>query len=866
MIITTAKILHSTLLKIIFAVSVAVIILAVILAKGLSIPEIDLPGLKIKEFYIKLDKKLIIEIDRVEIGKKKKSGSALQELDNIGNLLRFIPHFFEKIQINDIVTGEETAHLLFFDDVFYAETDKLELATRIFFDPEKKILFAKIETLYILKPDLTLKGRFAYDVKNHVWKGEGRYSGLNLNGLFSVWHKKDLIGFNINSEPTDSIKPLVDYLDPPPDIKVWIYPKIPAKRYILHDLKGEITLKQDGKIVFDPEKVTGFATAYDADIHFHPDVPPVHTRQIDIRYRHDILGFKLYNPLYRKKKLDGSYVRIRNLLGRGGKTELDAHIVVKDRFDDSIRNILGAYNIPIPFVQTKGTMDAVVDFTVALADGSIVSYKGDYKSESAELLFDNVIPIPVENLHVISDNNLVTIKPCRIRFDPYLKAALKGTIDLDKKDADFYATIDKFKFPTGRLPLLSIQQDTLHVKMDFKKHILFNIPSLDASLQYRPGGEMQIALHDLSRLKHYFEGPLKPIEEGVLNIIHRPEHTDVKGEIDYKNDILLQEGKPLEHFTIEATLLPEKIDVALNDTIRIHKKGKLTTIHYANTDINVIKLRELLRPYLKDQHAAEKSRSEANLIHIYGKTSTIHTQYAYLPCDALQLKITTSHPFSALFESKHGSGTIRGIFYDDNMKIVGRDLSDKVAHGIPPLDNLYGGYFDFDTAGKIDDFNGTMIARDTMWAKSAVYNNVLAALNSIPAILMLKNPGFSNKGFKIKKAVVQYHYKAPIFTFENINIHGKSANIFGKGKIDFEKEHIDIKMRIQFLETISATMHKIPVAGYILFGDNGKISIGLSVEGRLDDPKVHTTAAKDIVTAPINIMKRTFTFPFHLFK
>jgi hypothetical protein len=226
----------------------------------------------------------------------------------------------------------------------------------------------------------------------------------------------------------------------------------------------------------------------------------------------------------------------------------------------------------------------------------------------------------------------------------------------------------------------------------------------------------------------------------------------------------------------------------------------------------------------------------------------------------------TLHPYSTLFESKNGSGTIHGLFYDDNIKIVGRHLPDRVIHGIPALDDLYGGYFNFDAVGRFDDFNGTVTFQDTLWTNSAVYNNILATLNTVPAILTLKNPGFNKKGFKIKKGAIRYHYRSPVFHFDSIAIHGESANIFGKGAIDFEKESIDVKMRIQFLESVSATMHKIPIAGYILLGDDGTISLGLSVTGPLKDPKVKTSAAKDIVTAPLNIIKRTITFPFHLFK
>ncbi len=840
------------------------IALAIVLANGVHLPKIDLPGLKVSEFYIKLDKKFIIEIDRVVIGKTEKKENTAQELDDIGTVLRFVPHLFEKIQINEIVAGGETASVLFYDGIFYIETSRLQLATQIYYDEAKRVLFAKIHTLYLVEPDTIVRGRFAYDPKHGVWRGDGTYDGLNMKGRFTIWRDRSVIGFEIDSEPTDSIKPLVDFLAPPEPIKVWIYPKIPAKRYVLHYLRGQVELKNDGSVAFDPEKVEGFATAYDADIHFHPKVPPVHARQIDVTYRHDTLGFKLYEPVYEKKRLDGSFVRIRNLVGKKGPVELDAHIVIDDRFDASIRKILMAYRIPVPFVQTKGRMKGVTDLTVALKTGRITSYRGDYRAKSAVLLFDNVLPVPVENLHVTADKLRFAIAPCTVRLKPYLQARLEGTLDLGKKRGDFDATLERFDFAPGGTPLLSAKGDTLHVTMDFKKEILFTAPSLAAKVRYMPGGGMVLSAEDLSRLKPFFRGPLAPIEGGSLHATFKKGHGDLKADLRYPNEILKYKNKPLENLHLTTRFGPEGVEADLNGLATLQKRGKITTIRCKNLDINIVRLRKLVVADLQ-KSGGEKEKSEPAIVRIYGANTILRGDYAYLPCDSYEMKVTTQ-PLSALFESKHGAGTIYGLFYNDDIKIVGKHLPDTVIHGIPALDDLYGGYFDFDAVGKFDDFNGTITFQDTLWAKSAVYNNMLATLNSIPSLLTLKNPGFNQKGYKIKKGTIDYHYKSPVFHFDKIAIHGESANIFGQGDIDFAKETINVKMRVQFLQTVSQTMKNIPIAGYILFGDDGTVSVGLSIEGTLKNPKVETSAAKDIVTAPLNIIKRTFTFPFHLFK
>ncbi|MCF6330599.1 MAG: AsmA-like C-terminal domain-containing protein, partial [Sulfurimonas sp.] len=64
---------------------------------------------------------------------------------------------------------------------------------------------------------------------------------------------------------------------------------------------------------------------------------------------------------------------------------------------------------------------------------------------------------------------------------------------------------------------------------------------------------------------------------------------------------------------------------------------------------------------------------------------------------------------------------------------------------------------------------------------------------------------------------------------------------------------------------LGSAASKIPIVGYILFGDD-TISTTLKVIGKLDNPKVKSMIAKDIIVAPINIIKRTLSLPFNLLK
>ena len=62
---------------------------------------------------------------------------------------------------------------------------------------------------------------------------------------------------------------------------------------------------------------------------------------------------------------------------------------------------------------------------------------------------------------------------------------------------------------------------------------------------------------------------------------------------------------------------------------------------------------------------------------------------------------------------------------------------------------------------------------------------------------------------------------------------------------------------------LGSSISKIPFVGQILLGKE-TLSTTLKLSGTLDDPEINTQVAKDIASAPINIIKRTFMYPFEL--
>ncbi len=157
---------------------------------------------------------------------------------------------------------------------------------------------------------------------------------------------------------------------------------------------------------------------------------------------------------------------------------------------------------------------------------------------------------------------------------------------------------------------------------------------------------------------------------------------------------------------------------------------------------------------------------------------------------------------------------------------------------------------------------GEIIVEGGVMKDFKAYNNTLAFINTLPALVSLHNPGFSQKGFAIKKGVVEYRMiERKNIIFDSVYIEGAAATIVGRGELDLEKKTINMDLAIQVAGQLGKVVGSVPLLGYILTGEDKSITVGLKITGSLDKPIVKTSAAKEILTLPLGILKRTLESP-----
>lgn len=160
---------------------------------------------------------------------------------------------------------------------------------------------------------------------------------------------------------------------------------------------------------------------------------------------------------------------------------------------------------------------------------------------------------------------------------------------------------------------------------------------------------------------------------------------------------------------------------------------------------------------------------------------------------------------------------------------------------------------------------GRIIIEGGILSDFKAYSNTLAFINTLPALATLNRPGFSSEGFKIEEGVIDYIMTPQKIVFESVYLKGNTATVVGKGTVWLTgTKKVDVDLAIQTVREFGKVVGKIPLLGYILMGDDNSMTVGLKIGGTLDDPKVSTSVAKDILTLPLEILKRTINAPAHM--
>ena len=892
---------------------------------GIKINSFSLANVSVSQFYLKLDKKLILTVENVILNDKETQSASTFE--DIKKDLQFFPkilHYFKSIDIENLALANNRFTIKLEDNYLYLDNKFLNLATS--FEHSSSNTKFDLYSLYLKEQDMLLDGKIDINYLNDEIKYDGKFFLNDVISNLKINANRKNVDFYVDSNYFENLHFLKPYLkDIDQNAKEWMYENVlgPIK---LNQFTGKYDLIKNE---LDLNSLNGKATIKKAQITFHKDVETIKTSKIDVTFNNGNLTFILDNPTFKDISIDGSFVKIENLASNeNGKVIV--HIKTNHRLDDKIQSILKAFNIHIPLIQKDGSTNAHLILDIPYSH-PMKTY-GEFKITDSNISINNSFDFYSKSADVKLDGSVVKIKNADFKHKDMIDANINLDIDTNSLKAVGNTNIKQIFIKSDTNEIINLQNKTSKLDLDFNDDVNINLPNLDVYLSI--DDLINIDIKDLSKLVSSSQ-LLKEnsIENGNLLIkIKDFENMKFDGVV-YGNELQLYSKEENQNNKTKKLLLNGLIDNSVtkisfediylknkNDIYDV-KKGSVEILandinfnaKVQNLDIPLKKNNELVKTLdLKGRLNKESLKIESEdksiiyetnendeyaKVYLKGYDVLINTKddekkeiVKYkIDADNTNLVINDKYKFLAdkinatidediILDLKYLNSEIK--FEDINNKnmILATNLNDDYLNTIFSKEIFLGGMMDIEANGKNYELEGKIKLTTSTIKDLAFINNLITFVNTSPALLnpllaipslidMVNNDGFNLNGYAINKGNVSFKY-SPInnmILVKDLTTIGNSVDFEGNGIINLQNDELDMNLYLIFLKGYSNIVKHIPLVNYLLLGKNNRIDTNVRIIGDISDPQVETNFIKEGVNAPFNFAKRILNTPMNLY-
>lgn len=835
----------------------------IVLYNGIIIDRFNINGIKISGFYLSLDKKLILKINDIDFTQSKKDSdfdlkSNLHHIKNIHLALQY----FQQIEINTISFENYKAKLAYDGENFSLDSNLLYTKAKLQEQNSKIKIF--VEDFFIKPYAIYYQANGEYDINSRI---------LNTNGTLKFWDKdnnKEFITINLdinsdleniilkgNSSEFKDIKFLRNILPTAKDklVDSWIYDNYQVKDAIIQDLYINIPLKSKNIIQESIDSLYIIGEARNAEVKFHESLQTINAQSVKLIFQNHNLEFYPKNATYKNHALEDSSVILEDLSQPDRPTLLKININANTKLDSEIISLLQAYEINLPIIAKHSNIKSNLHLDINLKNHKVLT-NGIFKTTDNEILINN-IPIQTKTAEIQLDNNIVTAHIKEAKYKDMLNASANFTIELDNKIISGELEVIESTLSQENKDILLIQNSNIPFNIDFNDSLILNLPTLQITGIFGDL-ESKITLNSLENLKHFSKilNDYK-VTSGNAQIITKDfiEYHAVF-DLQTQQEILLdkQNKAPIQTTQLSLSYTPTKYTIRSSDSkLRIVGTKESQEINLHNAILNANK-----------STLANDSNNQTNIIIKGTNADIIVNDDFYLLSDNFNISINNGLIVANL---QHKNGVLNLKKKDEYVMIKASEFGDDFLNTLGNKKIFHNGRFYLEA--NTDD-NGVIIGEFSLASTSinnlATLHNIFTFIDSVPSLLSLKMPGFNDKGYYVESGKVKFGIDKEYVAIESLNFNGSSMDIKGKGIVALNDKSIDFHAQLITAKNLSGIINKIPGVNYILLGEDGNISTSFRIGGTIGDPKVHTQATQDALIAPFNILKRTITSPFDIFK
>ena len=900
-----------------------------VLSDGFKIDNISIANVKISGLYLKLNKKLILEVKNIDLRAFKRESSEIKppKISDITQIVRYavgLSSFFERLNLPLIQTKNEK-YFVFFDGKSFKVDIPYILADFSLKNEESDIML-DIKTLKVKQEQLDIKGRilylerggiFAFDLESYInnrkdniisYQGETNFKYLNV------------VLDSTRLDSIDILAPYIKMLDD--DVYEWMYERadfsaITIKRAYLYTK----SLDNINKAVNDNLYASGVLE--NVVLNFDDNLQNITTPEVAVIFDGGKLSFLVQNAEYganqkgefgeskkRESKKDSSdssesksdspknaQSNITNLAKSANLTQPNANRPTKISkatvelsgflapqtllsiklnlngalLDSNVLEILENYDIALPLRQIDGTNSGNLTLNILLPTGKLetkATAEGNINIKNSLINIAGIDTL-IKNALIAITPDSVSINKAQVEISDILKGQANAKIDTNALKMDLQLQPSVFAIKSGDMKIIDFSDTAISATMDFSDKFSAKIAPLDMRVNTNENGTIIIGAN-LAKLVPY--APilnLLDMKNGfiALKIPQNGESLLLNAKIDNLNyplyylnknrvTTLQIDGKISDNelnFSDKANKIDLKIALDDNDIdLKINDK-------FINIDELLDSQIPLFASMREDSPKDSHKNTTTNLL-INGENLAFGLFGYDVPFDKSMLKLT-KNGFIANGKNKNGIANI--ILDSGTLSVEANNFNADFVNAVFKKDIVDGGTFGVFGIYRDKQFVGDISAFDTSVKEMATLQNILTFIDAIPSLVVFKLPGFSASGYEVEEAKVRVGIDSDFVAIENIDINGSSVDITGNGVVDLKTQELNVRLELSTIKSLSSILNKIPIIGFLLLGEDGKITTDLTITGTLKSPKTEISLLEDAAKTPLNILKRVFS-PFQI--
>jgi AsmA-like C-terminal region/Protein of unknown function len=458
------------------------------------------------------------------------------------------------------------------------------------------------------------------------------------------------------------------------------------------------------------------------------------------------------------------------------------------------------------------------------------------------------------------EDNVLYLVDGRISYGQFFDSHVSGHYNYREDQGSFL--LENLQIRKEELGNIFSPGNAVAVEVDGRKEsLLVRIPELGMEISTGEHKSWSVSFTDLAVLhKHSKLLQQYMLDDGSLIISSEngEKPYSFSAEIPYRYSFLVKDGKPVELLEVAGSFSEQGLKVTINGDVEIVYDDKLN-IMSQNVGYNVPEILKFMKERPAPGAADSGKKKKISAAVMATDSAFYFASDSHIPADQVSLDFTDG---TVRLHLEHGDGSIVMDIEGDQFSLKGEGLNDAFMTALVRDANIQGGTVSMGARGSFDEFSVVLKANDIILKDFKTLNNILAMVNTIPALITFTLPEYHTKGLPVSSVVVGMTVRDGLATFETMNIDSPELSLTGSGWINFSEKKI--AMDLNLITQSKENLQKIPLIGYILAGKKKQPSITVKVTGDLMDPEVESAMFKEVATIPFSMLYRTLALPAHL--